>query len=154
MRIKLDEDEHLVIDMTNMIDCVFFLLIFFLVTTTFKKPESLPESLVAEQKAVEEFKIELPDPAVSAGASQVQPIEEITIDQQGQFRQGDFKTSRSQLSKTLHALASAGKGSHLRIEVDRRAPSSSLVELLDLLAYEGVTDYGIHTKTKRYHEVF
>lgn len=48
MRLPLDEEEKVDIQMSPLIDCVFLLLIFFLVTTMMKKwemqiPLSLPE---------------------------------------------------------------------------------------------------------------
>ena len=48
MRLPLDEDEKVDIQMSPLIDCVFLLLIFFLVTTMMKKWEmQLPLSLPA-----------------------------------------------------------------------------------------------------------
>ena len=48
MRLPLDEDEKVDIQMSPLIDCVFLLLIFFLVTTMMKKWEmQIPLSLPA-----------------------------------------------------------------------------------------------------------
>ena len=39
MRLDMDDGDDIGVDMGPLIDCVFLLLIFFLVSTTMKKPE-------------------------------------------------------------------------------------------------------------------
>ena len=62
MRINLDDDHIIGIEMGPLIDCVFLLLIFFLVATTLKKPEEIqPQLQVAEQvqeEIIEEIDID------------------------------------------------------------------------------------------------
>ena len=69
MRIDLDDDNGIGVDMAPLIDCVFLLLIFFLVTTMMKKwetqiPISLPESTtsLSENKANDEVPVIALDP--------------------------------------------------------------------------------------------
>lgn len=53
MRLPLDEEEKVDIQMSPLIDCVFLLLIFFLVTTMMKKWEmQIPLSLPEDRKSV------------------------------------------------------------------------------------------------------
>lgn len=69
MRIDIEEDNEIGVDMAPLIDCVFLLLIFFLVTTMMKKwetqiPVSLPESTtsLSENKANDEVPVIALDP--------------------------------------------------------------------------------------------
>jgi len=57
MRVRLEDDEQVEVQMAPLIDCVFLLLIFFLVATTLKKidkelPLDLPEAAAAVSKQV------------------------------------------------------------------------------------------------------
>ena len=52
MRIRKNDDDDVTLEMSPLIDCVFLLLIFFLVTTMMKKLEK-------------QIPIEVPDPAVT-----------------------------------------------------------------------------------------
>ena len=99
---------------------------------------------------IEELKVNLPEPAISAGKSNEKEPVILGIDFRGQFYIGANPVGRSILLQRLHQIAQTGKERHIRMEVDRNAPSARLIEMLDLLAFEGLTNYGIHTLNKRY----
>lgn len=139
MRVNLDDGGEVSPDLTPMIDCVFLLLIFFLVATTMKKPE-------------QELKVELPPPAVSARPSDDRSPLVIGIDAQGVFHVGATPVGQAELVATLRETGASDPERHVRITVDRRAPSQHLVQVLDLCAFEGLENCGVHTETRRTRE--
>ncbi|MBN2414179.1 biopolymer transporter ExbD [candidate division KSB1 bacterium] len=152
MRINLDDNHIIGIEMGPLIDCVFLLLIFFLVATTLKKPDEAQQPLQVEEQAqeeiIEEININLPEPAISAGpATETGPLV-IAIDEKGQFFLGGSAIGIREMHSQLRKYSSADPNRHIRIDVDRYSDSQYLIQLLDLCAYEGLTNYGIHTQTK------
>ena len=135
MRIEAEEVDT-GLDMTPMIDCVFLLLIFFLVATTMKKPE-------------EEIKVELPPPAVSARATEEAGRTEVTIDAAGAFYLDGKPAGQGELHEALRRLGATNPAQLVRITTDRAAPSQYLVQVIDLCAFEGLRNYAIHTSNRR-----
>jgi len=152
MRVKLDDDLTPGIEMSPLIDCVFLLLIFFLVATTLKKPEEIQQNIPveeqSEQQIIEEFFIELPEPAISAGYSTDKGPLVISIDADGDFYYDKTHVDRKAMLSKLREVAGIDPETHIRIDVDRYADSQYLIQILDLCAYEGLKNYGIHTQNK------
>lgn len=132
MRVNTDDDDDISVDMGPLIDCVFLLLIFFLVSTTMKKPE-------------QEIPVELPEPALSSIASPSVNIQNLSIDAEGRFFWGETALGQRELQEQIREFAAVDPSARLRIRVDRNASSRFLVQVLDLCAYEGLTNYGLHT---------
>jgi biopolymer transport protein ExbD/biopolymer transport protein TolR len=140
------------LNITNLIDVILTVLIIFMITAPMmtKDKEEDHKADYTKPESVEELKVLLPDPAISAGKSRdLAPIS-LGIDAQGAFYIGKNAAARTVMMNKLREIAIIDKGRHVRLEVDRRAPSGSLIELLDLFAYEGITDYAIHTLEGRY----
>ncbi|WFB37081.1 biopolymer transporter ExbD [Kiritimatiellota bacterium B12222] len=135
MRLDLDDGDDITVDMGPLIDCVFLLLIFFLVSTTMKKPE-------------QEIPIELPEPAISSIDSPAMQIQSVVVDAQGKFYWGATPIGQQELHNQIKQWGELSPDSHLRIRVDRNTPSRYLVQIMDLCAYEGLTNYAIHTQDK------
>ncbi len=133
MRLDLEDGDDITVDMGPLIDCVFLLLIFFLVSTTMKKPE-------------QEIPVDLPDPAISAVASPAMQVQNVVVDVDGNFYWGAKPIGQQELHKQISEWAEADPDAHLRIRVDRNTPSRFLVQLVDLCTYEGLTNYAIHTR--------
>ena len=152
MRVNLDDNHIIGIEMGPLIDCVFLFLIFFLVATTLKKPEEIQQQPQIEEQIqeeiVEEIDIELPEPAISAGPSMEAGPIIISIDAEGQFFLGGSSVSVKDMHERLRKFSSADPTRHIRIDVDRNSDAQFLIQVLDLCAYEGLTNYGIHTQTK------
>lgn len=134
MRLNMDDGSDITVDMGPLIDCVFLLLIFFLVSTTMKRPEP-------------EMPVELPDPAVSAKPNTDHQPTIITIAQNGTFYMKGVPVGQSELHRRLKEVGKNTPAQHIRIDVDRDAPSRFLVQLLDLCVFNGLKNYGFHTKS-------
>jgi biopolymer transport protein ExbD len=135
MRVNMDDGSDIAVDMGPLIDCVFLLLIFFLVSSTMKKPEM-------------EIKVDLPEPAISAQANADREPAVIAIDKAGQFYMKGVPVGQSELHRKLKEFAAADVETHIRIDVDRESPSRCLVQLLDLCAFEGLKNYALHTRSE------
>lgn len=134
MRVDMDDGNELAVDMGPLIDCVFLLLIFFLVSSTMKKPET-------------EMPVDLPEPAISAGMNADMTPTLITIDQPGQFYMGGIPIGQSELHRRLRTIGETDPDMHIRIDVDREAPSHRLVQLLDLCTFESLSNVALHTRS-------
>lgn len=135
MRLDLDDGDDITVDMGPLIDCVFLLLIFFLVSTTMKKPE-------------QEIPVNLPDPAISAIPSAAMNVQLLVVDAEGNFYWGATPVGQQELRNQIKQWGETHPDSHLRIRVDRNTPSRFLVQVMDLCAYEGLTNYAIHTQDR------
>ena len=133
MRLNLDDGDDITVDMGPLIDCVFLLLIFFLVSTTMKKPEP-------------EIPVDLPGPALAAVEKSSAQVQNLTVDNEGQFYWSGIPVGQQELHSKVREFGTATPGAHLRIKVDRNAPSRFLVQVIDLCAYEGLTNFALHTQ--------
>ena len=150
MRVRLDEELPLGIDLAPLIDCVFLLLIFFLVATTLKR-----EVIEAQQRSIEEqiqmeiqeqLQVDLPEPAAAAKPVVTSSAVRFTINAEGQFFIENNPVGKAELHDQIRDLAQNNSNQHLIIDIDRHAESQYLIQLIDLLAFEGFSNYGIHTK--------
>lgn len=109
------------IDMTPMVDVAFLLLIFFMVTTVFRRPQALEITLPAEKA-----EIEIPEENVmqirvseagrvywSIGLDDPQPVE------------------AAALHEVVAARRAANAGLCALIKIDRKAPYHWMVDILD-----------------------
>ena len=124
--------------MGPMIDAVFLLLIFFLVTTMLKKDDT----------SVEE--IELP---ISRSALEVPPDDSqvvINIDADGELYFMGEETTVQLLHEEMRALERDDPEARIRLDTDEDTPFHRVVEVLDLLAFRNLRNVGVRT----YHEKF
>ena len=135
MRTRLEEEE-LRVDMAPLIDCVFLLLIFFLVATTLKKIDK-------------ELPLELPDSAASMEVQQPDEFAVIGIDREGNFYLDGTPVPVSILQSELRSKAQASPGIKLRLDADRRVPFSKVMQVLDILRFEKLTNVAINTRNER-----
>lgn len=122
MNFRLKNRKPLELSLTPMIDMVFLLLIFFMVTTTFSK-----ESMI---------KIQLPQ-AEGVARTQEQQIV-LAIDQAGQyFLEGKALGNKdsTELAKALDEISN--KKVPLLINADARAPIQSAISVLDIASKKG-----------------
>lgn len=138
MRWNLDENENTGIDMAPMIDCVFLLLIFFLVSTMVKKMDR-------------DIEVELP---ISQSALEMKPDDTIAvvgINKEGEFFWEGQATSANILHTTLAELADTDPEKRLRLDCDQATPFHKVVEVLDMCAFRGLRNVGVRTYDEHYN---
>jgi biopolymer transport protein ExbD len=123
-------DSEISLDITPLIDVVFLLLIFFMVTTTFDESPSI--------------KVDLPKASSSKSTStQTQLV--IAVDSNGKFYTNDKEVSEQELTKKL--LASKEKSNLvLIVRADENARHKDVVKALDLIKSAGIDTAAIATK--------
>ncbi len=133
MNLKPKRNDELELNLTPLIDVVFLLLIFFMVSTTFEKTARL--------------KVDLPQ--ASAEAEQ-QPAEKIIlgIDVQGRYYINDRQLVNTQL-KTLKMALSKVAGDNREMPVvlraDAKTPHQAVVTAMDAASQVGLTRLSIST---------
>ena len=133
-----EEDEDVALSMSPLIDCVFLLLIFFLVTTMLKQ----------DMREVEH--INLP---ISRSSLEVPPDESmlpIAIDAEGEiFFEGE-PTTIGQLLEELKIIEQNNPEQRIRLDTDGNTLFYRLVEVLDALSFRNLRNVGVRT----YHEKY
>lgn len=139
MRINLGDDEPPEIGLIALIDCIFFLLMFFMVATSFKHPDGekpqkeLPITLPAAQMSLDR---------VGSGALPLM----IGVDKQGKLYLEGSKVSVQGLHDRLKQEAASNPGRTIRIDGDEMARYQDIVHVLDLCQFEGFTKITMHTR--------
>ncbi len=141
MAIRQEAEEPLEIQLTSLIDCVFLLLIFFLVSSQMKKIEK-------------ELPIELP--VANATREVKAPPDLVTVSVLAP-RTGDLAESLlyvngvpvgpDGLRVALRKAAEENPGRRIRVNGDVNAPFRLIVQVLDTCQGEGLTVVGINTAT-------
>jgi len=133
LNLKPKRNDELDLNLTPLIDVVFLLLIFFMVSTTFEKTARL--------------KVDLPQ--ASAEAEQ-QPAEKIIlgIDVEGRYYINDRQLVNTQL-KTLKLALSKVAGDNREMPVvlraDAKTPHQAVVTAMDAASQVGLTRLSIST---------
>lgn len=123
------------VELTPLIDVVFLLLIFFMVSTTFIRETQL--------------KIDLPE-----ASGELQEIEEgfieITVNQQGEYSVNDRVLVNSELNTLIRAftelLQERSSTTRLIVTADARASHQSVVRAMDAAGKVGLTRISITTR--------
>ena len=121
------------INLTPLIDVVFLLLIFFMVSTTFEHQSRI--------------QIELPEATADATEQQDNTLE-ILIDAQGRYFIGDQQVINSEL-KTLKSAISKAVGNRgelpVTIRADANTPHQAVIRVLDASSQLGLTHISLAT---------
>lgn len=132
LRTKRDHD--LEVNITPLIDVVFLLLIFFMVSTTFQRES--------------EITIELPESSGDVAESEKKVIE-ISIDSQGRYfvnqrriKDSDIKT----LKKAITITRGDAKEPKLIISADKMTPHQAVVRAMDAARQLGLVHLTFATK--------
>ena len=122
------------INMTPLIDIVFILLIFFLMTSTFIRDSG--------------FKVDLPS-ASADNADEIFDALVVQVTARGEIvLQGtttDPESLQQELLRMQSELESAGKSPTLMIQADEDAPHGAVVKVLDTARQVGLTNLAIGT---------
>ena len=142
MRIELGDDEQPEINLIALIDCIFFLLMFFMVATSFRHQE--------EGRPQDALPIELPRSAVTfdRAAAAADPLV-IGVDVKGGVYWGRTPVTTTELRARLHAEAARDPNRPVRIDGDTQVPYQEVVHLLDLCQFEGLTHVAMRTRAGR-----
>lgn len=133
MKISNNESERRSLNLTPLIDVVFLLLIFFMVSTTFEKQSKL--------------KIELPEASPNAVASAQNDLI-IAIAQNGAFYVNNNEVPNAQISsltKALNAVANEQRDMPVIIKADANVAHKHVVMAMDVLANMGFTTVSMAT---------
>lgn len=123
------------IPMAPLIDCVFLLLIFFLVATTLKEPRT-------------ELPLELPPSAVARAGAMDRPTLRLGLDAGGNRFLDEERIMSGRLIEAARTFAESHPDGEVRIAVDRSAAFDSLIEILDILSFEGLERIGFEVRRK------
>ncbi|HEY2883110.1 MAG TPA: biopolymer transporter ExbD [Pirellulales bacterium] len=121
-----------------MIDCMLVIIIFFLVATTLKiQAKQLP--------------LDLPVSTAALNVDQPPDLFIIAVDRTGQpylnLGSGLEPVDTERLHQRIREVARANPNQRVRIDGDRAARFEDMVRIVDLCAFEGLKNVGLHTKT-------
>jgi biopolymer transport protein ExbD len=136
VRLSPQKPEEPDVNLTPMIDVVFLLLLFFMVSTSFIRESSL--------------KVDLPEATGQAMAEQETPID-IVINAEGDFSINDislFDNSREALAKALKDIAGDNKDPHVIISADAETDYQNIVTAMDTAQQLGYTRLTLATRQK------
>jgi biopolymer transport protein ExbD len=128
--------DELGIDLTSLIDVVFLLLIFFMVSTTFIRQTQL--------------RIDLPEATGEPAEQQAESIE-IVVDSRGDYSVNDRLLINSELETLLRALEEVTAGrdvatQHVVITADANASHQAVVRAMDAAGKVGLSRISITTR--------
>ncbi|MFP3874046.1 MAG: ExbD/TolR family protein [Thiohalophilus sp.] len=122
------------LNLTPLIDVVFLLLIFFMVSTTFEKES--------------EISIELPE-AAGEKSEQERFIIEITIDSEGHYFINEKRTRDEELAtlkKALREIRADHEEPQLILSADRDTPHQAVIRAMDAARQIGLVNLTFATK--------
>ncbi len=134
MRVKNKHAEQdFEIPLIPMIDCLFVLLVFFLVATTLKKTEK-------------ELPVELPLSGAALDTEQKEDVIVVGLDRKGQKFFGSESVSTEIMHQRLAAAALENPGRKVRVDADAGAPYGGVVELIEICEFNNLRNVGFRTK--------
>lgn len=134
MKFKRQKRDRLTIDMTSLIDVVFLLLIFFMVTTTFTEKT--------------ELKIDLPEAQGNMQMEAPKNAIEVVIDSNGEYSVNGEHLINSHFSTIKSAIAKLAGDDTKRpflITADGQAPHQAVVRVMDAAGQLGLVNISITT---------
>jgi biopolymer transport protein ExbD len=126
-------DERVDVNLTPLIDVVFLLLIFFMVSTTFDRHAKL--------------KVELPEASAKAEQQLEEPVV-LSIDAKGNYFINDRQVVNTQLETlkiALQKMVADKEDASLVLRADAKTPHQSVVRAMDAASQLGLTRLSIAT---------
>ncbi len=126
--IRFDLDEHLTeqgwgVDLTPMIDMVFLLLVFFLLTSVFSLPV-----------------VDVSPPAAESPASRRLPPATVTVRRDGALSLNGRSVSEAGLGRELGRLLAGSPDRRVLIQADRRVSFGAVVRVMEISREAGAGD--------------
>ena len=131
MKFTKKDSTDVQLDLTSLIDVVFLLLIFFMVTTTFIQAPGL--------------KVDLPKTQTQEFATQAKDIV-ISIDDRGHIA---FKEKKVTLPNLKTELLSLPRSTVMVLRADAKSAHGRVIEVMDLIKTLGFTELAIATDPKK-----
>lgn len=132
MKVDLPETEEMEVQMAPLIDCVFLLLIFFLVATTLKE-------------VTNELDIELPESKASASSAAAADYLLLSIDPEDNYFLNGEPASLETIQEKLDEITEVDKTRRIRLDVDRAATFDSIIAVFDELSLRNLENVYINT---------
>jgi biopolymer transport protein ExbD len=123
------------INLTPLIDVVFLLLIFFMVSTTFDKESRI--------------KVELPQAATQDEKVEEKKTLDITVDAQGRFYVNQKEVINTEIDTLKRAIEKAAKGQQdlpVIIMADAKAPYQAVITVMDAASQLGFVNMTFPTR--------
>lgn len=130
MRYREKTDNSQGLDITPMIDIVFILLIFFMVTTTF----------------VKDMKLDLERPGASSASMASSKAIRLYIDKAGETYLDEKPIRVWLIQSKLRELLKASSSASVLVVTDEGVPAGKLVEVVDQARLAGAQGVGVATK--------
>jgi biopolymer transport protein TolR len=123
------------LNVTNLLDLAFVLLIIFMISTPLiTQEQTIPINLPSESKSPQQK----PDPDVT--------FQQISIDRQGAYYFGSDRVTLSDLQGRLRRLAAQGKPPVIKIRADLTLQWQQVVQLMDELKKAELTKISFDTQ--------
>lgn len=132
MRIDLQEDEAIEVQMAPLIDCVFLLLIFFLVASTLKK-------------TVKELPLTLPDASAAIAVAEEPDMLVIAVDRAGETYIDVKPVTTELMLEAIRERAKENPFVRVRIDADLNTPYQNVIRVINELQFQGFTNVGLQT---------
>jgi len=141
MRINVGDDEQPEIGLIALIDCIFFLLMFFMVATSFKQQVSM--------QSQSQLSVVLPEASASLNQeSSAAKIINIGVDKKGSLFLNGTSITVIKLQDYLRESGAASKQTIVEIEGDESASYKNIVSVIDMCQFEGLTNIALNTRNK------
>lgn len=108
-------------DLTPLINCMYLMLIFFMVATTFVNPKGLSVDLPGGQ-----------------GESKASKDMNIVIDRDGVIQVNGEITPREQLAEKIHQVMQTDNTKTVILEANRIVPHGQVVKIMDIARSQGI----------------
>lgn len=134
MRLQNHAKEEPNVDLTSLIDVVFLLLIFFMVSTTFERESVL--------------KVDLPEASAVADREELPDSMELVIDGEGRMFLNDQRlldSNANTIRAAMEQLAGENRDLPLILRADRLTPHHFVVTVMDVAAQMGFINLSIAT---------
>ena len=134
MRVRVRNKVSTEVQMGPLIDCVFLLLIFFIV-------------IAVTKKSVRELGIQLPPPG--AAVSESKPKDRdllIRVTAEGRVYVGDREVHQQGVLDAIREAHRRDANTRVRFEIDRRAQFQHLFPIMDQLKHYGLSDWSFRVR--------
>jgi biopolymer transport protein ExbD len=118
------------VEITPLIDMVFILLIFFMVSTTF----------------VKDMQIDIERPAASSATSTSSKELRVHIESSGSLYLDGLPVKPWMLQSRIRDLIKSGASARMLVVCDRQVPANKLIEVVDQCRLGGASQVGVATR--------